>query len=191
MCQHPAGGSHGGCLKCRNPAERSSREHTTHLMLTLTKRGTKLKKGNCCRNSFSSLTSWRTTMAKTELLNFSTVVFTLYWDRRDSKIVLIFDRNCCTSKQKKKESTRQQLKEISTTRFYHLVPTNYIGLHLFSFSNRLTHTSLNCWWVLMIITSDTLLTFCKDFFGKTFRCCITAFKLQVTPREEATLYWPK
>lgn len=55
--------------------------------------------------SHSSLTSWRVAIAKTELLIFSTIVLPLYWDKSDCKIVLIFDRNWPTSKEKiKKES---------------------------------------------------------------------------------------
>ena len=43
------------------------------------------------------LTSWRAAIENTELHNFSTMVFPLYCDKRDSKITLTCARNCPTS----------------------------------------------------------------------------------------------
>lgn len=43
------------------------------------------------------LTSWRAAIDNTELHNFSTMVFPLYCDKRDSKITLMRARNCPTS----------------------------------------------------------------------------------------------
>ena len=43
------------------------------------------------------LTSWRAAIENTELHNFSTMVFLLYCDKRDSKITLMRARNCPTS----------------------------------------------------------------------------------------------
>lgn len=44
-----------------------------------------------------SLTNWRAAIENTELHNFSTMVFPLYCDKRDSKITLMLARNCPTS----------------------------------------------------------------------------------------------
>lgn len=84
---------------CRTVIWRVCTRHPIKIMGFDTERLTKTTGGH--NSPDSSLTSWRVTIAKTELLNFSTMTFPLCWARRDPKIFLTFDRNSCTSKQKK------------------------------------------------------------------------------------------
>lgn len=96
------------CLKCKNPTRRWPRsKHRYHENARIAAVPPRNRiKPHC------SLTSWRVAIAKTELLIFSTIVLPLYWDKSDCKIVLIFDRNWPTSKEKKKKILNSHLKDL-------------------------------------------------------------------------------
>lgn len=88
------------CLKCKSPAgkwPRGKRMSTLHLpdSVWVVYRA---KSHPVHTHSYKLfLTSWRVAIENTELHNFSTMVFPLYCDKKDSKITLVLAKNWTTS----------------------------------------------------------------------------------------------